>query len=39
MCTHVLVKKIFTNGINMGCPLQARMEKTVHDVETHYHFG
>ena len=32
MCTE---KYIFTNDLNMCWPLQARVEKTVHAVETH----
>ena len=36
---HVLVKKTFTNGLNMGLPLQARGEKTVYGVETYWLSG
>ena len=33
---HVLVKQMFTNELNMGLPLWARIEKSVHGVETHW---
>ena len=33
--TEEYASKSFTNGLNMGLPLQARMEKTAHGVETH----
>ena len=36
METHVLVKRIFTNGLNMSLLLQASVEKTVYKVETHW---
>ena len=32
---HVLVKKMFTNELNMGLPLWTWVKKTVHAVETH----
>ena len=37
MCTekHILVRKMFTNSLNIGLLLQACIEKTVHGVETH----
>ena len=38
ICTekHVLVKKMCTNVLNMGLPLQTWVEKTVHGVEAHW---
>ena len=33
---HVLVKKMFKNGVNMGLPQQAWVKNTVHGVEAHY---
>ena len=41
MCTekHVLVKRMFTNGLNMGLLLLPWVEKTVCGVETHWLFG
>ena len=37
MCIEKLdsVQKMFTNGLNMGLPLLARVEKTVHEMETY----
>ena len=37
MCTekHVLVKKILTNELNMGLPLQVWVKKIAHGVETY----
>ena len=32
---HVLVKKMFTIGLNMGLSIQARVEKDIHRVKTH----
>ena len=40
MKKHVLVKKLFTNGLNMSLvPHWAWVKKTVHGVETHWLFG
>ena len=41
MCSekNVLVKKMFTNGLNMSLLLQARVEKTVYWLETHWISG
>ena len=33
---HILVKKMFTNELNMGLLLWARVKKIVHGVETHW---
>ena len=33
---HVLIKRMFTNWLNMGLPRWAWVEKTVHRVETHW---
>ena len=37
MCTekHGLAEKVFTNGLNIGLPLCARVETTGHRIETH----
>ena len=37
MCTEkcILVKKMFSNGLNIGLPLRAWIEQTVHGVETY----
>ena len=29
-------QKMFTNGLNMGLPLQIRVKKTIHQVKTHW---
>ena len=34
--THILVKKIFTNRLNLNLTLQAWIKKTVHGGETHW---
>ena len=36
---HVWVKKIFTNGQNIGLPIWTRVEKTVQGEETHWLSG
>ena len=33
---HVLAKRMLTNGVKMGLPLQTWIEKTVYTVETHW---
>ena len=38
MC-DVLVKKMFTNGLKMGFPLQTWVEKTVHGLEIYWLSG
>ena len=36
MKKHVLVKKLFTNGLTIGFPLGTWVKKTVHGVETNW---
>ena len=36
---YVLVKKMFTNGLNIGLILWAFVKNTVHRVEAHWLFG
>ena len=41
MCTdkQVIIKKMFTNGLNMDLLIQAWVEKIVHWIETHWLSG
>ena len=33
---HALGKKLFTNELDMSLPLQAWVEKAIHEIETHW---